>query len=68
MEKQNNPRRFEMDLPGVPPLKMVLMHSADKKFHPRLAPYKLAPRRSPKQIQNFRAVVRLIEHLLEDEN
>jgi hypothetical protein len=64
MPKKDEPRRFESVTLGLPPLKMVLVH-ADKERVQRAAKKTVVPRKSQKDLDNLKAVIKLIDHLTE---
>ena len=66
MNKKDEPRRFESETLGLPPLKMILVH-ADTDRRNRPAKKTAAPQKSLASLENLKAVVRLIDHLSEDE-
>jgi hypothetical protein len=64
MKKQEENRRFESELLGMPPLKMILLNlDADERDRPRKKT--AVPRKSAKDLENLKAVVKLIDHLTE---
>lgn len=65
MKKQEETRRFESVTLGLPPLKMVLVH-ADKEHRRPPLQETIVPRKSQKDLQNLKAVIKLIDHLSED--
>ncbi|OFX11891.1 MAG: hypothetical protein A3J86_00045 [Anaerolinea sp. RIFOXYB12_FULL_60_12] len=65
-QKQDETRRFETVTLGLPPLKMVLVH-ADTERRNRPAKKVAAPRKSQKELDNLKAVIKLIDHLMETE-
>ena len=65
MKKQDETRRFESVTLGLPPLKMVLVH-ADTERRKRTAKKTMASQKSQASLENFKAVIKLIDHLSED--
>jgi hypothetical protein len=63
-KKQDEPRRFESETLGLPPLKMVLVH-ADTERRNRTAKKLAVPRKNQKDLDNLKAVIKLIDHLME---
>lgn len=63
--KKNETRRFEFETLGMPPLKMVLVH-ADTERRNRPARKVAAPRKTQKELDNLKAVIKLIDLLSED--
>ena len=66
MTKKDETRRFESVTLGLPPLKMVLVH-ADKEHPQRSAKKTVVPRKSQKDLDNLKAVIKLIDHLTEND-
>lgn len=66
MNKKDEPRRFESETLGLPPLKMVLVH-AETDRRDRRAKKTSVAHKSQKNMEHLKAVVRLIDHLLEEE-
>ncbi|RJP47296.1 MAG: hypothetical protein C4583_16985 [Anaerolineaceae bacterium] len=66
MTKKDETRRFESVTLGLPPLKMVLVH-ADKERIQRAAKKTVVPRKSQKDLDNLKAVIKLIDHLIEND-
>lgn len=66
MKKQDKTRRFESVTLGLPPLKMVLVH-ADAERGNRPAKKTVVPRKTPKDLDNLKAVIKLIDHLTESD-
>lgn len=66
MKKQDETRRFESVTLGLPPLKMVLGH-ADTERRKRAAKKTRASQKSQASLENLKAVIRLIDHLMEEE-
>ena len=66
MKKQEEPRRFESETLGLPPLKMVLVHT-DGEGGDRLAKKDSAPHKIKKNRDNLQAIVKLIDHLIESD-
>ncbi len=64
MTRKDETRRFESVTLGLPPLKMVLVH-ADKEPVRRAAKKTVMPRKSQKDLDNLKAVIKLIDHLTE---
>lgn len=64
MNKKDETRRFESVTLGLPPLKMVLVH-ADKEPVRSAAKKTVVPRKSKKDLDNLKAVIKLIDHLIE---
>lgn len=64
-KKQDEIRRFESEILGLPPLKMVLAH-ADTERRNRPAKKLAVSRKSKKDLENLKAVIKLIDHLSED--
>jgi hypothetical protein len=65
-KQQNETRRFESETLGLPPLKMVLVH-ADTERGNRPAKKTSMPRKSQKDLDNLKAVIKLIDYLSEEE-
>ena len=65
-KKQDETRRFESVMLGLPPLKMVLVH-ADTERRKRAAKKMAVPRKTQKELDNLKAVIKLIDHLTETE-
>ena len=65
MKKKNEPRRFESETLGLPPLKMVLVH-ADQEKAKRPAKKTAVPYKSQKDLETLKAVIKLIDHLSEE--
>ena len=65
-KKQDETRRFESETLGLPPLKMVLVH-ADTERRNRPAKKLAVSRKSQKDLENLKAVIKLIDHLTETE-
>ena len=63
--KKDETRRFEFETLGMPPLKMVLVH-ADPERRNRPARKVAAPRKTQKELDNLKAVIKLIDLLSED--
>ena len=63
--KKDEIRRFEFETLGMPPLKMVLVH-ADTERRNRPARKVAAPRKTQKELDNLKAVIKLIDLLSED--
>ena len=63
--KKNETRRFEFETLGMPPLKMVLVH-ADTERRNRPARKVAAPRKTQKELDNLKAVIKLIDLLSEE--
>jgi hypothetical protein len=66
MTKKDETRRFESVTLGLPPLKMVLVH-ADGDRPQRPGKKTVVPRKPQKDLENLKAVIRLINHLTEKE-
>jgi hypothetical protein len=66
MQKKDETRRFESVTLGLPPLKMVLVH-ADKEHAQRPAKKTVVPRKTQKELDNLKAVIKLIDYLSEDQ-
>jgi hypothetical protein len=66
MPKKDETRRFESVTLGLPPLKMVLVHT-DKERAQRAAKKTVAPHKSQKDLDNLKAVIKLIDHLTEND-
>jgi len=66
MNKKDEPRRFESETLGLPPLKMVLVHAETDRRDRRTKKTSVA-HKSQKNMEHLKAVVRLIDHLLEEE-
>lgn len=66
MKKQDETRRFESVTLGLPPLKMILVH-ADTERRKRAAKKTTAPQKSQASLENLKAVIKLIDHLMETE-
>ena len=64
-KKKDETRRFEFETLGMPPLKMVLVH-ADTERRNRPARKVAAPRKTQKELDNLKAVIKLIDLLSED--
>ena len=64
MKKQDETRRFESVTLGLPPLKMILVH-ADADRAQRPVRKTAVPRKSQKDLDNLKAVIKLIDHLSE---
>lgn len=65
MKKKDETRRFESVTLGLPPLKMVLVHAdADRRKRP--AKKTTVPQKSQKDLDNLKAVIKLIDHLSEE--
>jgi hypothetical protein len=65
MQKKEETRRFESVTLGMPPLKMILVHAGDEKAK-RPAKKTAVPYKSQKDLENLKAVIKLIDHLSED--
>ena len=65
-QQQDETRRFESETLGLPPLKMILVH-ADTERRNRPAKKTSVPRKSQKDLDNLKAVIKLIDHLMENE-
>jgi hypothetical protein len=66
MNKKDEPRRFESETLGMPPLKMILVHTeTDRRDLP--AKKTSVTHKSQKHTEHLKAVVRLINHLMEEE-
>ena len=63
--KKDETRRFEFETLGMPPLKMILVH-ADTERRNRPARKVAAPRKTQKELDNLKAVIKLIDLLSED--
>ena len=63
-KKKDETRRFESVTLGLPPLKMVLVH-ADKERAQRTTKKTAVQRKSQKDLDNLKAVIKLIDHLTE---
>ena len=64
MQKKEEIRRFESVTLGMPPLKMILVHADKEKAKPvkkTAVPYK-----SQKDLENLKAVIKLIDLLSEE--
>ena len=66
MQKKDETRRFESVTLGLPPLKMVLVH-ADEERGQRPAKKTAVPRKPQKDLDNLKAVIKLIDHLTDKE-
>jgi 2-phosphoglycerate kinase len=66
MNIKDEPRRFESETLGLPPLKMVLVH-AETDHRDRPTKKTSVVRKSQKNMEHLKAVVRLIDHLMEEE-
>jgi hypothetical protein len=64
-KKKDETRRFEFETLGMPPLKMILVH-ADTERRNRPARKVAAPRKTQKELDNLKAVIKLIDLLSED--
>ncbi len=67
MQKKTEPRRFESVTLGLPPLKMVLVHADEVRRVQRPARKTVLPHKSQKELENLKAVIKLIDHLTEKE-
>lgn len=65
MQKKEETRRFESVTLGMPPLKMILVHAGDEKAK-RPAKKTAVPYKSQKDLENLKAVIKLIDLLSED--
>ena len=66
MKKQNETRRFESETLALPPLKMVLVNiDSDRRNHS--AKKTAIQQKSQKSLENLKAVIKLIDHLTENE-
>ena len=65
-KKQDETRRFESETLGLPPLKMILVH-ADTERRNRPAKKLAVSRKNQKDLENLKAVIKLIDHLMENE-
>lgn len=65
MQKKEETRRFESVTLGMPPLKMILVHAGDEKAK-RPAKKTAVPYKSQKDLENLKAVIKLIDHLSEE--
>mgnify|MGYP001605831520 CR=1 FL=1 len=65
MKKQDETRRFESVTLGLPPLKMILVH-ADKERGNLPAKKVSVQRKSQKDLDNLKAVIKLIDLLSEE--
>ena len=65
MQKKDETRRFESVTLGMPPLKMILVH-ADKEKAKRPAKKTAVPYKSQKDLENLKAVIKLIDLLSEE--
>ena len=65
-QQQDETRRFESETLGLPPLKMILVH-ADTERRNRPSKKTSVPRKSQKDLDNLKAVIKLIDHLTENE-
>lgn len=65
MQKKEETRRFESVALGLPPLKMILVHAGDEKAK-RPAKKTAVPYKSQKDLENLKAVIKLIDLLSED--
>ena len=63
-KKKDETRRFEFETLGMPPLKMILVH-ADTERRNRPARKVAAPRKTQKELDNLKAVIKLIDLLSE---
>jgi hypothetical protein len=65
MQKKEETRRFESAILGMPPLKMILVHAGDEKAK-RPAKKTAVPYKSQKDLENLKAVIKLIDLLSEE--
>ena len=65
MQKKDETRRYESAVLALPPLKMVLVH-ADQEKAKRPAKKTAVPYKSQKDLENLKAVIKLIDHLSEE--
>lgn len=66
MKKQDETRRFESEMMALPPLKMILVHTeTDRRDQP--AKKTSVPRKSGKDLENLKAIVKLIDHLASED-
>ena len=65
MQKKEEPRRFESAALALPPLKMVLVHAGEEKAK-RPAKKTAVPYKSQKDLENLKAVIKLIGLLSEE--
>ncbi|MBI5932544.1 MAG: hypothetical protein HY867_02460 [Chloroflexi bacterium] len=65
MQKKEETRRFESVTLGMPPLKMILVHAGDEKAK-RPAKKTAVPYKSQKDLENLKAVIKLIDLLSEE--
>jgi hypothetical protein len=66
-QQQDETRRFESVTLGLPPLKMILVH-ADTERRNRPAKKTSMPHKNQKDLENLKAVIKLIDHLMELES
>ena len=64
MQKKEETRRFESATLGMPPLKMILVHADKEKAKP--AKKTAVPYKSQKDLENLKAVIKLIDLLSEE--
>jgi hypothetical protein len=64
MKKQDEPRRFESVTLGLPPLEMILVHTDEERGNN--AGKTSVPRKTPKELDHLKAVIKLISHLKEE--
>jgi hypothetical protein len=65
-KKQDETRRFESETLGLPPLKMILVH-ADAERGNRPSKKTSVPHKSQIDLNDLKAVIKLIDHLMESE-
>jgi len=65
MQKKDEIRRFESVTLGMPPLKMILVH-ADEEKAKRPVKKTAVPYKSQKDLENLKAVIKLIDLLSEE--
>ena len=66
MNNKDEPRRFESEILGLPPLKMVLVHTeTDRRDRPTKKTSVAG--KSQKDMEHLKTIVKLIDHLKEEE-
>ncbi len=65
MNKQDETHRYESESLALPPLKMILVH-ADNDRRDKHMKKTAVPRKSEKDLENLKAVVKLIDHLTDE--
>lgn len=67
MDKKEETRRFESEMLALPPLKMVLVYGGAQNAE-KSAKKSAALNKSSKRFEEIAAVVRLIDHLTEEDS